>query len=92
MKDQILELGRVFLGTASQTLWVLGGLLWLTRAATRVQSIPSLRSEHDTSHKFQTQISNALKPVIPNSRFKGNVLPQDVLASSITHGHWKPPW
>lgn len=55
------------------------------------QSVPSLRSGHETSHRFQTQNSNALKPVIPSPRFKGNMLPQDVLAPSITHGHWKPP-
>jgi len=60
MKDQIIELGRVLSGTASQTPRVPAELLWVTHVATPVQSIPSLRPERDTSHRFQTWILNAL--------------------------------
>lgn len=66
-------------------------LLLFNHLATPPQNVPSLRLGHETSHRFQTQISNALKPTIPSPRFKGNTLPQGVLAPSITHGHWKPP-
>lgn len=36
-----------------------------------------------TSLTFQIQISNALKPPIQNSGFKGDISPQDVLPASL---------
>lgn len=62
-------------------------LLLFTHLATPPQNVPSLRLGHETSHRFQTRISNALKPVIPSPRFKGNTLPQGV-GQGLSAGTW----